>query len=107
VVAIIQLPPLLVLLPIIFYVFATSGTTASVLFAIWSFLASSSDTFLKPILLARGLDLPMVVIFMGAIGGFVMSGFIGLFVGAVILALGYKLFMAWLGEDEETAPDTA
>lgn len=104
VVAIIQLPPLLLLAPIIFYVFATSGTTASVLFTIWSILASSSDTFLKPVLLARGLDLPMVVIFMGAIGGFVMSGFIGLFVGAVVLALGYRLFMAWLGEGGAIAP---
>jgi len=103
VIAVVQLPPLLLLLPIIFYVFATSGTTTAVLFTIWSVLASSSDTFLKPILLARGLDLPMVVIFMGAIGGFVLSGFIGLFVGAVILALGYKLFMAWLGEAETVA----
>jgi predicted PurR-regulated permease PerM len=93
------------LLPIIGYVFSTSGMTTSVVFAIWSVLASSSDTFLKPVLLARGLDLPMVVIFMGAIGGFVTSGFIGLFVGAVILALGYKLFMAWL--DESRTPDRA
>jgi predicted PurR-regulated permease PerM len=107
VVAIIQLPPLLLLLPIIFYVFATSGTTTSVLFTIWSILASGSDTFLKPVLLARGLDLPMVVIFMGAIGGFVLSGFIGLFVGAVILALGYRLFMAWLGESAKIASDNA
>jgi len=107
VVAIIQLPPLLVLLPIIVYMFATSGTTTAVLFMIWSILASSSDTFLKPVLLARGLDLPMVVIFMGAIGGFVMSGFIGLFVGAVILALGYRLFMAWLGGNQEIAADSA
>jgi len=107
VVAIIQLPPLIVLLPIIGYVFSTSGTAASVIFTIWSILASSSDTFLKPILLARGLDLPMVVIFMGAIGGFVMSGFIGLFVGAVILALGYRLFMAWLGEDESFESETS
>jgi predicted PurR-regulated permease PerM len=106
VVAIIQLPPLIVLLPIIAYVFSTSGTVTSVVFTIWSVLASSSDTFLKPILLARGLDLPMVVIFMGAIGGFVMSGFIGLFVGAVILALGYRLFMAWLGEDESFESET-
>ena len=105
VVAIIQLPPLLVLLPIIVYMFATSGTTTAVLFMIWSILASSSDTFLKPVLLARGLDLPMVVIFMGAIGGFVMSGFIGLFVGAVVLALGYRLFMAWLGEDGAIASE--
>jgi predicted PurR-regulated permease PerM len=98
VVAVIQLPPLLVLIPVIIYMFSTGTTTAAVLFTIWSVLASSSDTFLKPILLARGLDLPMVVIFMGAIGGFIMSGFIGLFVGAVILALSYKLFMAWLAE---------
>jgi predicted PurR-regulated permease PerM len=107
VVAIIQLPPLLLLLPIIFYVFATSGTTTSVLFTIWSILASSSDTVLKPVLLARGLDLPMLVIFMGAIGGFMRAGFIGLFVGAVVLALGYKLFMAWLGESEAIATDNA
>jgi len=103
--AVVQLPPLLLLLPIIGYVFSTSGTATSVVFAIWSVLASSSDTFLKPVLLARGLDLPMVVIFMGAIGGFITSGFIGLFVGAVILALGYKLFMAWL--DESRTPDRA
>jgi predicted PurR-regulated permease PerM len=98
VVAVIQLPPLLVLIPVIIYMFSTGTMTAAVLFTIWSVLASGSDTFLKPILLARGLDLPMVVIFMGAIGGFMMSGFIGLFVGAVILALSYKLFMAWLAE---------
>jgi len=103
--AVVQLPPILVLLPIIGYVFSTSGTTTSVVFAIWSVLASSSDTFLKPVLLARGLDLPMVVIFMGAIGGFMTSGFIGLFVGAVVLALGYKLFMAWI--DESRTPDRA
>ncbi|MBW2493699.1 MAG: AI-2E family transporter [Deltaproteobacteria bacterium] len=107
VIAVVQLPPLLLLLPIIFYMFATSGTTTAVLFAIWSVLASGSDTFLKPILLARGLDLPMVVIFMGAIGGFMLSGFIGLFVGAVVLALGYKLFMAWLGGPDATAADGA
>jgi predicted PurR-regulated permease PerM len=103
--AVVQLPPLLVLLPIIGYVFSTSGTTTAVVFAVWSVLASSSDTFLKPILLARGLDLPMVVIFMGAIGGFMNAGFIGLFVGAVVLGLGYKLFMAWL--DERRAPARA
>jgi predicted PurR-regulated permease PerM len=78
-----------------------------VLFTIWSILASSSDTVLKPVLLARGLDLPMLVIFMGAIGGFMRAGFIGLFVGAVVLALGYKLFMAWLEEGGAAAADNA
>jgi len=102
-VSVIQLPILLLLLPIVIYVFATSSMTAAVLFTIWSILAGVSDTFLKPILLGRGLDLPMVVIFMGAIGGFLSSGFIGLFVGAVMLALGYKLFMAWLDEGRSEA----
>jgi predicted PurR-regulated permease PerM len=101
--AVVQLTPLLLMLPIIGYVFSTSGTTTAVVFAIWSVLASGSDNVLKPMLLARGLDLPMVVIFMGAIGGFINSGFIGLFVGAVVLALGYKLFMAWLYDDPAPA----
>ena len=54
--------------------------------------------FFKPILLGRGSSLPMLVLFMGAIGGFIMSGFIGLFVGAVVLALGYQILMARLSE---------
>ncbi len=65
---------------------------------IWSILVSASDTFLKPLFLGRGVEIPMLIILVGAIGGMMTSGIIGLFVGAVILALGYKLFMAWLGE---------
>ena len=55
-----------------------------------------SDNVLKPLLLGRGLQVPMLVIFMGAIGGFLLDGIIGLFVGAVVLAVGYTLFRAWL-----------
>ncbi|MDO8940731.1 MAG: AI-2E family transporter, partial [Methylicorpusculum sp.] len=54
------------------------------------------DNILKPILMGRGLDLPMIIVFIGAIGGMLFSGIIGLFVGAVVLALGYKLFISWL-----------
>ncbi len=54
------------------------------------------DNVLKPLLLGRGVDVPMVVIFLGAIGGMLLSGIVGLFVGAIVLALGYKLFQAWL-----------
>ena len=53
-------------------------------------------------LLGRGLDVPMLVILLGAIGGMILSGFIGLFVGAVVLAVGYKLFLVWLNEDTRT-----
>ena len=99
--AVVQLPTILILGPIIVYVFATSSTVIAVIFAIWSLLVGMSDAFLKPLLMGRGVDVPMLVIFIGAIGGFIASGIIGLFVGAIILALGYKLFLLWLNEDTQ------
>lgn len=98
--AVVQLPPFLVVIPIMIYAFGEYGTTSATLFAIWTTLACLSDNVLKPILLARGLDIPMAVIFMGSIGGFMAAGFIGLFLGAVILALGYELLTAWIVGDE-------
>jgi predicted PurR-regulated permease PerM len=103
--AVVQLPTILVLGPIIVYVFSTTSTIPAVVFAIWSVLVGTSDTFLKPLLMGRGVDVPMLVIFIGAIGGFIASGIIGLFVGAIVLALGYKLFLAWLNEDTQTEPE--
>jgi predicted PurR-regulated permease PerM len=94
--AVVQLPTLLVLGPIIVWVFATSSTLVAILFAIWSTAVGLSDNVLKPLLLGRGTDVPMLVIFMGAIGGFILDGIIGLFVGAVVLAVSYTLFKAWL-----------
>jgi len=99
--AVIQLPTIFILGPIIVYVFTTSSTFTAVVFAIWSILVGISDAFLKPLLMGRGVDVPMLVIFIGAIGGFIASGIIGLFVGAIILALGYKLFLLWLYEDTQ------
>jgi predicted PurR-regulated permease PerM len=99
--AVVQLPTILILGPIIVYVFATSSTVIAVVFAIWSLLVGMSDAFLKPLLMGRGVDVPMLVIFIGAIGGFMTSGIIGLFVGAIILALGYKLFLLWLNEEAQ------
>ena len=104
VLAIAQLPPILVLLPVIFYVFSAESTTVAVIFMIWSILVSMSDAVLKPIFLGRGVDAPMLVILLGAIGGMITSGIVGLFIGAVILALGYTLFKVWLDwGDEDTA----
>jgi predicted PurR-regulated permease PerM len=94
--AIAQLPPILVLLPVIFYVFSVESTTVAVIFTVWSVLVSMSDAVLKPIFLGRGVDAPMLVILLGAIGGMITSGIVGLFIGAVILALGYNLFRLWL-----------
>jgi predicted PurR-regulated permease PerM len=107
VLAIAQLPPILVLLPVIFYVFSVESTTVAVIFMIWSILVSMSDAVLKPIFLGRGVDAPMLVILLGAIGGMITSGIVGLFIGAVILALGYKLFQVWLEWGEPVNEDIA
>lgn len=103
--AIIQIGIVLVLIPIVIYLFSTADTFTAVAFLIWSILIAPLDNILKPILLGRGVAVPMVVIFLGAIGGFIASGIIGLFVGAVVLALGYKLFLAWLTDSPQ--PDQA
>jgi predicted PurR-regulated permease PerM len=94
--AIIQLPPLLILLPIAVYGFNILDTTSAIIFLVLSIVISLSDTFLKPIFLGRGVDVPTLVILLGAIGGMMLSGIIGLFVGAVILALAYKVYQALL-----------
>ena len=105
--AVLQLPTLLILGPIIVYVFSTSSPVIALVFAIWSILVGISDAFLKPLLMGRGVDVPMLVIFIGAIGGFMLSGIIGLFVGAIIFALGYKLFLLWLNEDTQAEPESS
>jgi len=104
--AIIQLPPIIILGPIIAYVFSYADTTPAVIFAVYGVVVSMSDGFLKPFLLGRGVDIPMLVILLGAIGGMILSGVLGLFVGAVGLALAYKLFMVWLeDEPKDTMPE--
>ncbi|MGV8918001.1 MAG: AI-2E family transporter [Pseudomonas sp.] len=94
---IMQLPVLLVTIPVVIYAFANLGVTAStIIFAIWIIIAGLSDNVLKPMLLGRGVAVPMPVVLIGALGGMVTSGIIGLFIGPVILAVGYELFMNWV-----------
>ncbi|HKD60903.1 MAG TPA: AI-2E family transporter [Terracidiphilus sp.] len=88
----------LVLVPAVIYVFATQSTTHAVLFLVWSVIVGLMDNVLKPILLGRGSKVPMIVIFIGVLGGFIAMNLIGLFVGAIVLSVGYKLFIAWLDE---------
>ncbi len=96
---VIQLGVVIVLIPVVIYLFSTADTVTAVGFLIWAILVAPVDNILKPILLGRGVDVPMLVIFVGAIGGFLSAGIIGLFIGAVVLALGYKLFVAWLAQE--------
>ncbi len=98
--AVSQLPPILILGPVAAYVFSAADTTTAVIFLVWSLFVSASDGFLKPMLMGRGVDIPMLVILIGALGGMMLFGIIGLFVGAVVLAIMYTLFMTWIDEIE-------
>ncbi len=103
--AVVQIGVFPVIIPVVIHVFATADTTTAVIFLIWCVFVGLIDNALKPILLGRGARVPMVVIFVGAIGGFLASGIIGLFVGAVVLSLGYTLFLAWLNDGERPQPE--
>jgi predicted PurR-regulated permease PerM len=96
VLGVIQIGVALVMIPVVIYLFFTADTSTAVAFLVYAILISPLDNILKPLLLGRGVRVPMVVVFIGAIGGFIHAGIIGLFVGAVIFTLGYGLFMAWL-----------
>jgi predicted PurR-regulated permease PerM len=95
--AILQVGALL-FIPAVIYIFATASTTTAVVFLVWCVIVALMDNVLKPLLLGRGVEVPVVVVFLGAIGGFVFMGLIGLFIGPIVLSVGYKLFLAWLGD---------
>jgi predicted PurR-regulated permease PerM len=104
--AIVQIDILIILIPLSILAFSTSGTAAAIAFLVWNIAVGLLNNVLKPILLAKGVDAPMAVIFIGAIGGLILSGIIGLFVGAVVMVLGYTLFTAWLKMEAETPAES-
>ena len=103
--ALLQIPPLVIVVPVCIYLFSTMGTGAAILWTVYLVVAGISDNVFKPLLLAKGAPVPMLVILLGVIGGFMLSGFIGLFTGAIALSLGYKLFLMWLEEEQVKALD--
>ncbi len=102
--AIIQVGAGPVAIPVMIYMFSIADTLTATLLAIWLVITLISDNILKPLLLGRGAAAPMLVVFLGAIGGFISGGFLGLFLGAVILTIGYKLFMTWLDSSQNETP---
>jgi predicted PurR-regulated permease PerM len=97
--AVIQVGPSYIVMPVAVYVFSTHDTLFSVFFMLWAIFIAVIDNILKPLILGMGSRIPSIIIFIGAIGGMLFSGIIGLFVGAVVLALGYELFRAWVFEE--------
>jgi predicted PurR-regulated permease PerM len=99
--AIIQIPVTLVVIPVIVYVFSFAETTPAIIFAIYMIIVSLIDNVLKPMLLAKGLQTPMIIILMGAIGGMMYQGILGLFIGPVVLAILHELYTSWVNQTEE------
>ncbi len=99
--SILQIGPTILVIPVIIYEWSKLAILPALLFTAWMVLASLCDNFLKPILMARGLPVPILVIFIGVIGGTLSHGLIGLFIGPVILAVGYEVLRAWVNEEDE------
>ncbi|MCP3866830.1 MAG: AI-2E family transporter [Gammaproteobacteria bacterium] len=97
-----QLPAAIVFIPAIAYIwgYGDASTVSNVFFTVYLVVAGLSDNLLKPLLLGRGVEAPMPIILLGAVGGMVSAGIIGLFIGSVLLAVGYQIFMEWVDEAE-------
>jgi predicted PurR-regulated permease PerM len=100
-----QVPALIVTLPAIGYIWSSGnyGNGAAIAYTIILLLAGMADNVLKPLMLGRGVDVPMPVVLLGALGGMATGGILGMFVGATLLALGYQIFMSWVA----TNPDSS
>ncbi|CAG9202312.1 conserved membrane hypothetical protein [Paraburkholderia sabiae] len=102
-IGIMQLPATLITIPVIVFVIVTEGvSTATIIFSVYIFVAGLADNVLKPLLLGRGVAVPMPVVLIGALGGMVTGGVIGLFIGPVMLAVGYQLFWRWVKDQPQT-----
>ena len=96
VLAIIQIGIFPIVAGVLIYIWTTDHTTTAILLTIWMIPVGLLDNILKPLMMGKGAPVPMLVIFLGSLGGFIYSGVVGLFTGAVILSLGYRLFDTWL-----------
>jgi predicted PurR-regulated permease PerM len=99
----------LIALPAIAYLWwgGDGAMVANIVYTVLMLIAAIADNLLKPLLLGRGVEAPMPIVLMGAIGGMIAAGIVGLFVGATVLAVGYVIFMEWVHHSEEQAAEAA
>ena len=93
-------------LPAIIYIWSSGdhGTVAAIAYTIALFVSGMADNVLKPLMLGRGVDAPMPVVLLGALGGMAAGGILGMFVGATLLTLGYQIFMGWVAANQTAEP---
>jgi predicted PurR-regulated permease PerM len=100
-----QIPAVIVTLPAIAWIWSRggSGTGAAIIYTVLLLVSGMADNVLKPLMLGRGVDVPMPVILVGALGGMATGGIIGMFVGATVLALGWQIITAWVRENPDAS----
>jgi predicted PurR-regulated permease PerM len=104
--SIVQIGPLPVLLPAVGWLYWSGHPVAGTLLLVWTVVVGNLDNVLRPVLIRKGADLPLLLIFAGSIGGLIAFGIIGLFIGPVLLAVSYTLLTAWIdGEKVEAASE--
>jgi predicted PurR-regulated permease PerM len=105
VLSIAQVPALIVTIPAIVYIWSSGsyGTGAAIAYTIILLISGMADNVLKPLMLGRGVDAPMPVVLLGALGGMAAAGILGMFVGATLLALGYQIFMSWIAANPDSS----
>lgn len=91
-----QLPPFLIIIPVVIYMWGELSTFENIIFSIYCIFCSVIDNVIKPLLMGKGTKIPSFIIFMGSIGGMLLLGFIGLFIGALLLSIFYQLFIKWV-----------
>ena len=97
-----QIGPGILLIPATIWVYASEGAVWGTGFLVWAIFCGTFDNFLRPVLIRRGADLPLLLIFTGVIGGLIAFGIIGLIIGPVVLAVAYTLLVEWVSEGEMT-----
>jgi predicted PurR-regulated permease PerM len=95
-----QIGPLVVLVPAVAWVYWTGDNVWGTVLLVWTGFVGTLDNFLRPYLIKKGADLPLLLIFTGVIGGLLSFGLLGIFVGPVVLAVTFTLLQAWVNEAE-------
>jgi len=96
-----QLGPVFVLAPAVGWLYWTGDPVWGTVLLVWAVVVGLMDNFLRPLLIKRGADLPLLLIFVGVIGGLVSLGIVGLFVGPVVLAVTYRLLESWIADIDQ------
>ncbi len=98
-----QVGPGLILFPAVGWMFWTGEMGWGSFLLVWSLIVTTLDNFLRPVLIKKGADLPLLLIFAGVIGGMLGFGLVGIFIGPVVLAVTYTLLESWIGDAVESA----